>query len=325
MTLSVERDEAELRQGLERWLGRPFGVMTRPASGWSCETLVIDDEIVVRIPPVGEGIFPAYDLEQQAAVQERLASSCVPMASPVRYVPDCSFLGAPFLVMPYVRGPIPAEFTPSDPWLASLSNDAARRGVWDAFLGTVVRIHVAGIEGLRLRTGLAAEIEFWESYARWATDGSPPTGLVDGLAWCRANAPSPEPPPGLLWGDVRLGNVVFDAGARIPKAVLDWDMASAGPVEMDLGWFLALDQLQRDVTGMAVTGFGRSQEAIALVQQLLGRDLSDMSWYEIFALVRAGAISTRIAILFERHGRTSMFKVGEDPALAAALARISRC
>ena len=32
---------------------------------------------------------------------------------------------------------------------------------------------------------------------------------------------------------------------------------------------------------------------------------------------------TRIAILFERSGQETMFKVGEDPTLAAAVARIS--
>jgi hypothetical protein len=33
-------------------------------------------------------------------------------------------------------------------------------------------------------------------------------------------------------------------------------------------------------------------------------------------------VSTRIAILFERAGQRSMFKLGQDPTLAAAVARI---
>ena len=69
MALSLQRDVDELRDGLERWLGRPIGALTRPDPGWSCETLIVDDELVVRLPPLGEGIFPTYDLAQQAAVQ----------------------------------------------------------------------------------------------------------------------------------------------------------------------------------------------------------------------------------------------------------------
>jgi hypothetical protein len=38
--------------------------------------------------------------------------------------------------------------------------------------------------------------------------------------------------------------------------------------------------------------------------------------------VRASAVSTRIALLFQQAGQRSMFKVGDDPTLAAAIARI---
>ncbi len=73
---------------------------------------------------------------------------------------------------------------------------------------------------------------------------------------------------------------------------------------------------------MGVPGFGTRDEAIAIVEQHLGRPLEHLAWYEVFALVRASAISTRIAVLFERNGQKSMFKVGHDPTLGAAVARI---
>jgi len=130
-------------------------------------------------------------------------------------------------------------------------------------------------------------------------------------------------PTGLLWGDVRLGNVVFDPRRCVPKAVLDWDMASTGPAEMDVAWFLALDKLQADLTGMALQGFGTREETVKTAELRIGRVLSDLDWYEVLALVRASAISTRIAVLFERVGQTSMFTIGHDPALAAALGRIT--
>src|SRR5262249_37227304 len=155
--------------------------------------------------------------------------------------------------MPFVDGPIPAEFTPHDPWLAGLDSDTARRAVWDAFVDTVVAVHrvdVGGVDGLR--RGLDAELAWWDAYADWATDGSPPQPLSDALAWCRRNRPSAEPASGALWGDVRLGNVVFDEMTLRPRAVLDWDMTSVGPIELDVGWFLALDAIQRKLSGMSV-------------------------------------------------------------------------
>ena len=323
MPLTAQRDLDALRAGIERWLGRSVGEIERPDPGWSCETVIVDRELVVRLPPLADGIFPAYDLAQQAAVQAAAGEAGVPVAQPVRYEPDDGFLGAPFVAMPFVEGPIPEAFTAGDPWLTGLPDDDARRAVWHSFLHTVGTIHDVDSGELGLRAGLVGELEWWDRYIGWATDGSPPPALAEALAWCRSHRPSGEEPPwSLLWGDVRLGNVVFDPDHLEPRAVLDWDMASVGPAEMDLAWFLALEQIPVDLTGMTVPGFGERADAIAFTEHLLGRELQDLDWHEVFALVRASAVSTRIALLFERAGERSMFKVGEDPTLGAALARI---
>lgn len=308
--------------GLAGWLGRPVGDLSRASSGYSCETLIVEGSLVVRLPPVGEGVFPVYDLAQQAGVQEAVGAAQVPVASPARYEPDDTFLGAPFVALPFVEGPIPTEFTAGDPWLCGLATDRDRRAVWESLLLTVVQVHSASPLGLGLRDGLDAELDHWDQYLAWATDGSPPQALADALAWCRTHRPTDEPPAGLLWGDVRLGNVVFDPDNLAPRAVLDWDMASVGPIEMDLAWFLALEAVQTDLTGMNVPGFGARDDAIAMVEDGLGRALLDLPWYEVFALTRASAISTRIALLHQRAGRRTLFEVGEDPTLTAAVTRI---
>ena len=322
MPLTAQRDPDALRAGLERWLGRPVGEISRPDPGWSCETVIVDRELVVRLPPLGDGIFPAYDLAQQAAVQTAVGAADVPVAEPVRYEPDDGYLGAPFVSMPFVDGPIPEPFTLGDPWLTGLPDDGARRAVWHSFVQAVGEIHHVDADGLGLRVGLAVELEWWERYLGWATDGSPPTALADALAWCRSHRPATEPPSSLLWGDVRLGNVIFDPDNLEALAILDWDMTSVGPAEMDLAWFLALEQISIDLTGKTLPGFGSREDTIAFSEHLLRRPLQDMDWHEVFALVRASAVSTRIALLFERAGERSMFKAGEDPSLQAARARI---
>lgn len=325
MSLTVQRDLDTLRAGLERWLGRAVGEIARPAPGWSCETLIVEDELVVRLPPMTDGIFPTYDLAQQAGVQEAVGAAGVPVALPVRYEPDPSFLGAPFLLMPFVSGSIPAEFTAGDAWLTGLADDGERAEVWQAFHDALSRVHaapLAAVDHLDLRSGLDAELAWWTDYVAWATDGAPPPALVDALDWCRAHQPAGEPPASLLWGDVRYGNVIFDPSTRQPRAVLDWDMVSIGPVEMDVAWFVALEGVQQELTGMTVPGFGGRAATAEAIEARLGRALVALDWFEVFALVRASAVSTRIALLFERAGQRSMFKVGQDPTLAAAVARI---
>jgi aminoglycoside phosphotransferase (APT) family kinase protein len=324
MPLSQERDLDELRPRIEAWLGTPVNEIKRPAPGWSCETLLIDRTTVLRLPPVGEGIFPVYDLAQQAAVQEALADAGVPVAAPCRYEPDDSYLGVPFVSMPFVDGPIPNDFTPADPWINGLPDDEARHTVWASFVGTMVAIHGVPVEevGIHLRAGLVEEIGFWDAYIEWASDGAPPAALREVVDWCAQHKPEFEPGFGLLWGDVRLGNVVFDDASRRPRAVLDFDMASAGPIEVDVAWHLAVEGMQRDLSGMTVPGFGSRDDTIELVEAHIGRELLDLAWYETFALARASAVWTRIATLFARHGERPMFGVGEDPALAAALRAI---
>ena len=58
----------------------------------------------------------------------------------------------------------------------------------------------------------------------------------------------------LLWGDVRLGNLVFDTERHV-TAVLDWDLSSLGPREMDLGWHFGLEFMMETLFGGRPPGF----------------------------------------------------------------------
>jgi aminoglycoside phosphotransferase (APT) family kinase protein len=269
----------------------------------SCE-IEIDGDTVLRRPRRDGGIFPVYDLELQTRVINALRD--VPTPRPATFEDGA-------MRMPFVAGAIPNDFTPLDPWLKSLPDDAARRRVWESTIDVIAAIHREPIvDGVRI--GLAAELDYWADYVDWMGDA--PAALRDALAWCRAHAPlATEPEPVLLWGDVRFGNIVYDEDTLTPKAVLDWDMVSAGPREMDIAWVTALDQVGQDLTGLSVPGFGTRAEALAR----FGCSAEGFDWYEIFALVRASAISTKIALLSPK----PMFAPGEDPTLAAATRRIA--
>jgi aminoglycoside phosphotransferase (APT) family kinase protein len=269
---------------------------------FSCEIEIVGDT-VIRRPRADGGIFPVYDLELQTRVINSVRH--VPVPAPAHYDNGA-------MTMPFIAGPIPDDFTPLDPWLAGLPDDAARRRVWESTVDTVAAIHREPlVDGLRV--GLAAELAYWSDYLGWM--GAVPDDLTRAFDWCCANAPlADEPDPVLLWGDVRFGNIVYDDRALTPRAVLDWDMVSAGPPQMDVAWLLALDAVGCALTGLSVPGFGSQTEAVTR----FGCQTEAFDWYEIFALVRASAISTRIAALSDK----PMFKPGEDPTLQYALKRI---
>lgn len=75
--------------------------------------------------------------------------------------------------------------------------------------------------------------------------------------------------------------------------VLDWDLASIGPREMDLGWHFGLDFMMETMFDRRVPGFPGTADALARYEDRSGYEVRDLAWHEVFALVRALAINDR--------------------------------
>src|SRR5690606_31290255 len=81
-------------------------------------------------------------------------------------------------------------------------------------------------------------------------------------------------------------------------AVLDWEMVSLGNAEQDLGWWLFLDWHHSDGIGVPrLAGFPTREETIARYEELMGRKVRDLHYYEVFAACRFAIIMIRIAAL----------------------------
>src|SRR4051794_34569514 len=100
----------------------------------------------------------------------------------------------------------------------------------------------------------------------------------------------------MLWGDVRLGNVVIALDSVDPVAILDWEMATIGPAESDVAWLTALSDMTDTMVGDRVPGFLTRAEVIEHYESVLGRSLMDLEWHEMFAMARAAAIHLRTEI-----------------------------
>jgi aminoglycoside phosphotransferase (APT) family kinase protein len=331
------RDDAQLADGLARWLAQHRGVdrvvvdeLERPSVGYSSVTVLfrarwdhgedpVTEHLVVRMAPAGAGLHLGYDLGAQQAAQEAAAAAGVPIATPLTTETDPTWLGAPFTVMPRIDGHIVGEAPAFDRWVGALGA-AGQAELHDRFLDTLGCIHGAAGEpaaagGVPIRDD-RAELDHWDEYLRWSSDDAPVPALADALAWCRAHLPerSASARPVLCWGDVRLGNVVFGDDLR-PRAVLDWDMAVIGAREHDLAWFTALTSTLQTLTDRHVEGFPDRDGTISRYEELTGRELHDFEWYETFALTRSTAIMTRISYLALAAGETPTMPIQDNPLL----------
>ena len=281
--------------------------------------------LVVRLPPAVP-TWPVYDLAAQARVIDALGRASIPVPEVVAYEADEQWLGAAFLVMAHASGRPGAEAPALDPWVTDASPDV-QRYMHEQFVDMLVRIHrvdwrASDLEGV-VRGGersLAREVAWWVDYVDWASDGAPTRALAAAIGWCVSTMPEAEPPASLCWGDARIGNVLFDDDRSI-TSVLDWEQATVGPAEMDLAWYLALDELTTYFVKQTVPGFMPRAEVIARYETALGRSVVDLEWHEIFALVRSTAINDRQARLAAESGVSYPGIAGDKNPVLRVIAR----
>ncbi len=334
MVTGKSREGAALADGLGRWVAAHPELVERIAGtavraprvvsvvhaegGLANETVLVDlgpdsAGLVVRLPPL-QATFPAYDLAPQAAVQNAVAAAGVPAPAPAVVERDRRFIGSAFMVMPRVIGDIAGPAPVFDPYVRDAGESLQRR-MHDALIDTVTDVHAVPWQahGLGPRLGgtsLHDALSRWTAYVEWSSDDDPLPALATALEWCRAHVP-PERDPVLLWGDVRLGNLILDGERRV-VAVLDWDLSSLGPPEMDLGWHLGLEFMMAQLFGQTVPGFPGRTEAVDRYAEASGNAVRDLDWHEVFALVRALAIN-------DRHQRISGDPRRRDNPMGAVL------
>ena len=340
MALTIQRDDAALAAGFTRWFTRNQDLadlcvvdLHRPSAGYSSETVMVQmawsgegkrhsRSFVLRMAPSEAGTFPRYDLLPQWQAQLAVADAGVPVADPV-LEQDARWLGAPFLVMPRVDGHIIGAVARHDRWLCSRTRpDRAR--VYANFITTLSAIHRAdpGAAAEVPRRDNASELDFWDEYLKWSSDGSPVPVLVGALQWCRRHRPASEPEPALLWGDPRLENMVFGDDLA-PLAVLDWDMTSVAPPEHDLAWFTSHEMTMDHLFDGRTDGAPDRCETVALFEECEGRPVRDLDWYEALAMVRSAAVMTRIGYLRLAAGAAPLLPIDDNPILDLLKGRIA--
>lgn len=313
MPVPDQRDPALTREILGRWLAErsPGAVVehleTPATSGFSAETLIFragGADYVAKVAPTGYQIFPEPRFEEQYRVLRELRARGVRVPEVFWYEPDPSLLGAPFFVMEACPGRAPSDMPPyhQEGWVTEIS-PRERAALWDSGLRAMASVHAQPVEGLEYvdqtaygPTGLEQRLNYYEHYLHWSYEGKVPLA-EEALAWLRANRPEESGPPSLLWGDSRIGNLLFVDGEV--SAILDWEMVTLGRPEEDLAWYLYIDRHHHTAVGVPpLEGFPGREKTIARYEELLGRPMENMRYYEVLSGLKFAVVMARIGQLF---------------------------
>ena len=193
-----------------------------------------DRRVVLRKKPPGPLLPTAHNVEREYRILRALAGSRVPVPEVLALGEDPSVIGTAFYVMSHVDGRVFA-----DPRLPGL-DPGARRALYRATVAGLAAIHAvdvgaAGLAGLGPPSGyLERQVRRWShQYEASRTDR---IEAMDALAqWLPRNLP-PSPRTGLVHGDFRIGNLVFERESARLAGVLDWELATLGDPFADLAY-----------------------------------------------------------------------------------------
>ncbi|AVL99897.1 phosphotransferase family protein [Gordonia iterans] len=315
-----QRDPVYLCERLDSWLKSTVGddaevteVQLPSANGMSSETLLADARwggedhaLVVRVAPLDASnpIFPSYDLDWQFNLIKHVAESTdVPVPQLFWSETSSDALGAPFFVMARVDGRVPPDVMPYTfgSWVTEATAEERDAMVRNT-VGVLARIHATPLDGAPLalpndgETPLRAHLRRLREFYDWASARRTGSPLIErAFAHVEARLPE-ESEPVLSWGDARIGNVMYDGFE--PVAVLDWEMATVGPRELDLAWMVFLHRFFQDITELAGLGglpdFLTREQVAAEYSAVTGYHPRDLDFYTLYAALIHAAVMYRV-------------------------------
>jgi aminoglycoside phosphotransferase (APT) family kinase protein len=146
-------------------------------------------------------------------------------------------------------------------------------------------------------TALRRHVADQRSYYEWvASDGLRSPLIEAGFSWLEEHWPEEEGKAVLSWGDSRVGNIIYREFE--PVAVLDWEMASLAPREVDLGWLCFLHRFFEDIASAAgapgMPDFLRPGDVARQYESATGYAPRDLDFYMTYAAIRHGIVMSRV-------------------------------
>jgi aminoglycoside phosphotransferase (APT) family kinase protein len=314
------RDLTEVGPLLEKWArakvdpGATVSAASAPGNGMSSETALFEmtvdgrsERYAARLAPMPDvyPVFPEYDIELQRECMDLVrAHTNVPAPEVCWTELDPQWLGTPFLVMRRIDGEAPADVPPYvfGGWVMDATPEQ-RATLQRSTLEVLAELHRITPANADLsflarpqhgRSALDQQLGHERWYYEWAREGVTYPLIERTFAWLDAHRGA-EGPTVLNWGDARIGNVLYRDFR--PVAVLDWEMATAGPAEVDVAWMIFLHTFFADLAERfempGIDGFMRRDEVVANYEELSGHAIRDLEWFEVFAALRFAIVSVR--------------------------------
>lgn len=325
------RDLGVIRQRLTAWMEKTLGAAAEPelsevrnpsSGGMSSETLLFEmtwkengvkksGAFVGRLPPASDAfpVFPKYDFPLQVGVMRLVEErSQVKVPKVLWDEPNPDVLGMPFFIMARASGePLPdLPPYPFGGWLADAS-PAEQAALQNNAVAMIAGIHgvKASAEELAFLMPKSTEGSMmrrvftdWKNYYDWAREGLEVPLITEMLAWLEAHWPKTDSDSVICWGDARPGNILWENFT--PTAVLDWEMASVGPRELDVAWLVFFHKyfqyiaLQLGFPEAPMSGYMTREAIVAEYERVSGTKLQNFDWYLAFCATRMAMFDVRV-------------------------------
>jgi aminoglycoside phosphotransferase (APT) family kinase protein len=209
-------------------------------------------------------------------------------------------LGQPFFLMDRVNGRVPSDFPlfHAEGWVFDLPVEQRARLWWNAIdemakLHRIDSAHFALIGKLDEDQGALFYLHnFIRKWLEWAAQGQSFPVLEEALLYLCSHVPAGEK-CGLIWNDARMGNTMFADDLSV-AALFDFEVASLGPAEIDLAWWLYCEDLFSEQFGAErLAGIPHEQEAIKGFERLYDRAMPDFDYYLAIAALKHAVLSIR--------------------------------
>lgn len=324
------RDTATVPALMSQWLSTKLSAAPEvtvesgvDSTGMSSETIIltarwegagesVEQKLVARVAPTAQDVpvFPTYRLDHQFEVIRQVGELTDVPVPRVRWIENTGeVLGAPFFLMDYVDGVVPPDVMPytfGGNWFADAPAEQQRK-LQDASVKVLASLHsIPNAENtfgfltadLTGDTALRKHFGWVKSWYDFAVPGIGRSPLVERtLQWLQDNWPAEADarPPVLNWGDARVGNVLYQDFE--PVAVLDWEMVTLGPRELDVAWMVFAHKVFQELAGLAtlpgLPGVMREEDVRAMYQELTGVELSDLNWFYVYSGVMWACVFMR--------------------------------
>ena len=326
------RDVTTVPAAISRWLSTVLPGAVTPqvtvqggidTTGMSSETIIltgrwdengtpVEQRWVARVAPSTEDVpvFPSYRLDHQFDVMRQVGELTDVPVPRVRWIePTGDVLGKPFFLMDHVEGVVPPDVMPytfGGNWFADAAAER-RRELQDSTVEVLAKLHSIPHADSRfpfLNEALPGDTALRRHFAwvqHWYDFAVPDIGrsplLERTFDWLQRHWPDEAAAgdPVLLWGDARVGNVLYRDFR--PVAVLDWEMVTVGPRELDVAWMIFAHMVFQELAGLAtlpgLPDVLREDDVRVTYQRLTGVELGNLDWFYAYSAVMWACVFMR--------------------------------